>query len=122
MSRAMSKKRVEKPSRMPTMANKGGENLKEKQQRLREEREQKRMQLDKRHHYIIQMVAHCMGLEKNDVEEHLLEATAIQTMNNFLAANGEKKLMFYYQEPEVIEVDGNDCCSQYIKSECPASI
>ncbi|CAI9737796.1 Hypothetical predicted protein [Octopus vulgaris] len=52
-----------------------GENIKEKQQKLKEERESKRKQLDDRHWYILQTVADCLQLDKLDVEESILEGT-----------------------------------------------
>ncbi|KAL8616403.1 Dynein heavy chain 5, axonemal [Nucella lapillus] len=100
-SMSMSKKRDK--GRIPALST--GENLKEKQQRLREEKEQKRCQLDARHHYIIQTVADFIGVEKNEVEDNLLENSQVESMHKFLNANGEKKLLFYYQEPEQTEQD-----------------
>ncbi|XP_076449104.1 dynein axonemal heavy chain 5-like [Babylonia areolata] len=82
-----------------------GENLKEKQARLREERENKRSQLDPRHHFIITVVADFFALERNEVEDSLLDGNQIETMHRFMHANGEKKLLFYYQEPEQTEQD-----------------
>ncbi|XP_048253391.1 dynein axonemal heavy chain 5-like isoform X2 [Haliotis rufescens] len=77
-----------------------GENIKEKQQKLKEEREAKRAQLDDRHYYILQTVADSLGLERSEVEDAILEGNQIENMERFLAANGLNRLMFYYQEPE----------------------
>ncbi|XP_076449856.1 dynein axonemal heavy chain 5-like isoform X2 [Babylonia areolata] len=77
-----------------------GENIKEKQQKLKEEREAKRSQLDERHQYILQTVADSLGLEHSEVEDAILEGTQIETMNKFLGVNGVNRLLFYYQEPE----------------------
>ncbi|XP_053402509.1 dynein axonemal heavy chain 5-like isoform X4 [Mercenaria mercenaria] len=80
-----------------------GENIKEKQQKLKEEREAKRQHLDGRHIYILQTVADSLGLELSEVEDAILEGTQIETMDLFLDPKGRQgtnQLMFYYQEPE----------------------
>ncbi|KAK7469850.1 hypothetical protein BaRGS_00036128, partial [Batillaria attramentaria] len=77
-----------------------GENIKEKQQKLKEEREAKRSQLDERHNYILQTVADSLGLERSEVEDAILEGSQIETMHKFLGVNGVNRLLFYYQEPE----------------------
>ncbi|KAK7114139.1 dynein axonemal heavy chain 5-like isoform X2 [Littorina saxatilis] len=77
-----------------------GENIKEKQQKLKEEKEAKRAQLDERHNYILQTVADSLGLEHSEVEDAILEGSQIETMNKFLGVNGVNRLLFYYQEPE----------------------
>lgn len=47
------------------------------QQKLKEEREAKRAQLDGRHDYILSIVASCLGLEKADVEDAILEGNQV---------------------------------------------
>ncbi|XP_052831159.1 dynein axonemal heavy chain 5-like [Octopus bimaculoides] len=84
-----------------------GENIKEKQQKLKEERESKRKQLDDRHWYILQTVADCLQLDKLDVEESILEGTQIEIIHRFLEANGARQLIFYYQEPTVEKTTDN---------------
>ena len=37
----------------------------------------------------------------------------ILTMHDFMKPNGEKKLLFYYQEPEVSEANGNEIFASY---------
>ena len=49
----------------------------ELQQRLKEEKEQKRCQLDKRHNYIIQIVADTFGLDKAEVEDGILDGNQV---------------------------------------------
>lgn len=46
-------------------------------QKLKEEREAKRAQLDGRHDYILSIVASCLGLEKADVEDAILEGNQV---------------------------------------------
>ncbi|XP_025115342.1 dynein heavy chain 5, axonemal-like isoform X3 [Pomacea canaliculata] len=85
-------------SRLATLA--PGENIKEKQQKLKEEREAKRSQLDERHTYVLQIVADSLGLERSEVEDAILEGSQIDTMHKFFGVNGVNRLLFYYQEPE----------------------
>ncbi|CAL8289381.1 unnamed protein product [Merluccius merluccius] len=72
-------------------------------QKLKEEREAKRAQLDGRHDYVLSIVASCLGLEKADVEDAVLEGTQIDRMEQFFVAGGLPHLMFYYQEVDQLE-------------------
>ena len=74
---------------------------------MKEEREAKRAQLDERHGYIMVTVADCLGIERNDVEDALLEGTQIDTMNKFLVADGHTHLIFFYQDVESEKDAGN---------------
>lgn len=47
------------------------------QQKLKEEREAKRAQLDGRHDYVLSIVASCVGLEKAEVEDAILEGSQV---------------------------------------------
>ena len=47
------------------------------QQKLKEEREAKRAQLDDRHDYILVTVADALGLDKSEVEDAILEGTQV---------------------------------------------
>ncbi|TDH12124.1 hypothetical protein EPR50_G00067440 [Perca flavescens] len=87
----------------PTQPSVPVESLKEMQQKLKEEREAKRAQLDGRHDYILSIVASCLGLEKSDVEDATLEGNQIDRMEQFFVAEGLPHLMFYYQNTEPIE-------------------
>ncbi|XP_065102327.2 dynein axonemal heavy chain 5 [Paramisgurnus dabryanus] len=79
------------------------ENIKEMQQKLKEEREAKRAQLDARHDYVLSIVSSCVGLEKSEVEDAILEGTQIERMEQFFAADGLPHLIMYYQETEPME-------------------
>ncbi|KAJ0065958.1 hypothetical protein NL108_000216 [Boleophthalmus pectinirostris] len=72
-------------------------------QKLKEEREAKRAQLDGRHDYIFSIVASCLGLEKSDVEDAILEGNQIERMEQFFVSQGLPHLMFYYQDTEPTE-------------------
>jgi len=50
------------------------------QQKLKEEREAKRAQLDSRHDYILSIVSSCVGLEKAEVEDAILEGTQVNNI------------------------------------------
>ncbi|XP_034553818.1 dynein heavy chain 5, axonemal isoform X3 [Notolabrus celidotus] len=87
----------------PSQSSVPGESRKEMQQKLKEEREAKRAQLDGRHDYILSIVASCLGLEKADVEDAILEGNQIDRMEQFFVAQGLPHLMFYYQDTEPLE-------------------
>ncbi|KAM9353789.1 dynein axonemal heavy chain 5 isoform 2-T2 [Symphorus nematophorus] len=87
----------------PTQPSVPVESLKEMQQKLKEEREAKRAQLDGRHDYILSIVASCLGLEKADVEDAVLEGNQIDRVEQFFVAEGLPHLMFYYQDTEPVE-------------------
>nr|XP_055066586.1 dynein axonemal heavy chain 5 [Misgurnus anguillicaudatus] len=79
------------------------ENIKEMQQKLKEEREAKRAQLDARHDYVLSIVSSCVGLEKSEVEDAILEGTQIERMEQFFAVDGLPHLIMYYQDTEPME-------------------
>ncbi|XP_073341884.1 dynein axonemal heavy chain 5 isoform X2 [Pagrus major] len=87
----------------PTQSSVPVESLKEIQQKLKEEREAKRAQLDGRHDYILSIVASCLGLEKADVEDAILEGNQIDRMEQFFVAEGLPHLMFYHQDTQPSE-------------------
>ena len=47
------------------------------QQKLKEEREAKRSQLDERHYYVLQTVADSLGMERAEVEDAILEGNQV---------------------------------------------
>lgn len=73
---------------------------KENKQKLKEEREAKRAQLDARHDHILVVVASCLGVEKAEVEDAILEGSQIERIDSFFANGGHPHLMFYYQDVE----------------------
>ncbi|XP_037128984.1 dynein heavy chain 5, axonemal isoform X2 [Syngnathus acus] len=95
------------------------ESLKELQQKLKEEREAKRAQLDGRHDYVLSIVASCLGLEKADVEDAILEGDQLDRMEQFFVAEGLLHLMFYYQESG--SVDGGTSSSSSLQLPQPPS-
>ncbi|XP_039973302.1 dynein heavy chain 5, axonemal [Xiphias gladius] len=90
------------------------ESLKEMQQKLKDEREAKRAQLDGRHDYILSIVASCLGLEKADVEDAILEGNQIDRMEQFFVVEGLPHLMFYYQDTQPIEAAAASAPSQVV--------
>ncbi|KAG8442619.1 hypothetical protein GDO86_011415 [Hymenochirus boettgeri] len=79
------------------------ENIKEMQQKLKEEKEAKRALLDGRHDYVIESVAACLNLEKTEVEDAILEGNQIECIDRFFAVGGIRSIMFYYQDMEAPE-------------------
>ncbi|KPP75577.1 dynein heavy chain 5, axonemal-like [Scleropages formosus] len=75
-------------------------------QKLKEEREAKRAQLDSRHDYVLSILAFCLSLEKADVEEAILEGSQIDRMEKFFAAGGLPHIIFYYQDVDPVESAG----------------
>ncbi|KAF6020163.1 DNAH5 [Bugula neritina] len=92
-------------SRLTTLA--PGENLKEKQQKIKEEREARRAQLADTHRSLIETAADALSISRNEAEDSLLEGSQVDMMNDFLAANGSKHLLMYYQELDVDKDQGD---------------
>uniref|UniRef100_A0A671XLP8 Dynein axonemal heavy chain 5 n=1 Tax=Sparus aurata TaxID=8175 RepID=A0A671XLP8_SPAAU len=89
-------------------------------QKLKEEREAKRAQLDGRHDYILSIVASCLGLEKADVEDAILEGNQIDRMEQFFVAEGLHHLMFYHQDTQPSETEIDVMCGlNQIVFNCP---
>ncbi|CAF2198528.1 unnamed protein product [Rotaria magnacalcarata] len=70
-------------------------------QRLRDEREQKRSSLDDRHRYFFDIIATRIGKLRSEVEDNILESPNFNLMDQFLIADGNQYLVFFYQEPEI---------------------
>ncbi|XP_051576060.1 dynein axonemal heavy chain 5 [Myxocyprinus asiaticus] len=92
------------------------ENIKEMQHKLKEEREAKRAQLDNRHDYVLSIVSSCVGLEKAEVEDAILEGTQIERMEQFFAADGFPHLILYYQDTEPVEAAASSTMSRSKKA------
>uniref|UniRef100_A0A1I8ID59 Dynein heavy chain 5, axonemal n=1 Tax=Macrostomum lignano TaxID=282301 RepID=A0A1I8ID59_9PLAT len=78
-----------------------GENIKEKQQKLKEEREAKRNQLDDRHRHLLDQVADFYCLDRAEVEDGILDGNSVDQMEQFFAADGPCKIFVHYQEPDL---------------------
>nr|XP_009683066.1 PREDICTED: dynein heavy chain 5, axonemal [Struthio camelus australis] len=74
-------------------------------QKLKEEREAKRAQLDGRHNYLLDTVASCVNLDRAEVEDALLEGNQIERIDRFLATGGLRYLMFCYQDVETTDAE-----------------
>nr|XP_013808177.1 PREDICTED: dynein heavy chain 5, axonemal isoform X2 [Apteryx mantelli mantelli] len=74
-------------------------------QKLKEEREAKRAQLDGRHDYLLDTVASCVNLDRAEVEDAILEGNQIERIDRFLATEGLRHLMFYYQDVETTDTE-----------------
>ncbi|XP_078543788.1 dynein axonemal heavy chain 5 [Lissotriton helveticus] len=69
-------------------------------QKLKEEKEVKRAQLDGRHDYVLGIVAACLDLEKAEIEDAVLEGNQIERIDRFFAVGGLRHVIFYYQDVE----------------------
>lgn len=71
---------------------------------LKEEREAKRAQLDGRHDYILNTLALCLGLEKDDVEDAILEG--VQVLKETLSLGGVKnsKVIFFVKKEPILGI------------------
>ncbi|KAM8811434.1 dynein axonemal heavy chain 5 [Eudromia elegans] len=74
-------------------------------QKLKEEREAKRAQLDGRHDYLLDTVASCVNLDRAEVEDAVLEGNQMERIDGFLATGGLHHLMFYYQDVETTDTE-----------------
>ncbi|XP_077869965.1 dynein axonemal heavy chain 8-like [Saccoglossus kowalevskii] len=75
------------------------ETIKERQARLKEAREHRRIRIGKEHKYIFEIVGAKVDMEPSTIEEFILDTEQqIELMDQFLAKNDGRKLMFYYQE------------------------
>lgn len=79
--------------------------FKEKQQRLKDEREAKKAQLDGRHEYLIGCIADALNIEFTEVVDFIIEGDQIYRVTNFFQPNGKSNLIFFYQD---IEIDSNE--------------
>ncbi|XP_070190341.1 dynein axonemal heavy chain 5-like isoform X2 [Littorina saxatilis] len=75
-----------------------GEAMKEMQKQAKANKDERRMQLDAKHKYLFDQMADALGLDSSTVEDFILGDEKFDTMDAFFAANGARKLMFFYQE------------------------
>jgi dynein heavy chain len=88
----------------------GIDSVKDKQHKLKEERDAKRATMDTRHEYILNTVSQKFGMEQSEIEDSILEGVQLEFMNQFFAANGSHILMFYYESGEK-EAEGKGASS-----------
>ena len=73
--------------------------LKERQQKLKEEREALREGLDGRHRFVADVLADRFGMEYQEVEDALLTPEALEKFENFFEPTGASHLLFFYEPP-----------------------
>ncbi|XP_069476735.1 dynein axonemal heavy chain 5-like [Ambystoma mexicanum] len=61
-------------------------------------KDERRAQLDARHKFLISKLSDGLGLSENEVEDFLISDEKFNTIGDFFAANGSKKLLFFYQD------------------------
>ncbi|XP_072567808.1 dynein axonemal heavy chain 5 [Paramormyrops kingsleyae] len=71
---------------------------KEMVKQARAARDERRALLDVRHKYLISKLADGAGLVEGEVEETLISDDKFSLIEDFFAANGSKKLIFFYQD------------------------
>ncbi|XP_077866685.1 dynein axonemal heavy chain 5-like [Saccoglossus kowalevskii] len=69
-------------------------------QKLKEEREAKKAQLDGRHEYVLQTLADYLGMDYTEVVDAILDGKQIESMDGFFDADGPTTLMFFYQDTD----------------------
>ncbi|GAB1603059.1 dynein axonemal heavy chain 5 [Argonauta hians] len=74
-----------------------GETLKEMQKQVKATRDDRRMMLDLRHQVLFRQLSDALKIEINAVEEFVLSDEKFDTIEEFFVANGQKKLIFFYQ-------------------------
>ncbi|KAJ3342801.1 Dynein heavy chain 5, axonemal [Gonapodya sp. JEL0774] len=71
--------------------------------------DKKRASLDARHRYMLEKFAVMVDEKPSTLENHLLYSNKLETLNEFLAENGPRKILFFWQPPtkeEAILVKG----------------
>lgn len=76
------------------------------QQRLRDEREQKRSNLDERHRHLFDIIATRLAIERNEVEENILDSTNVKLFSRLITVSMRKSNEFSRTFPSVL-VDGS---------------
>ncbi|XP_039610084.1 dynein heavy chain 5, axonemal-like [Polypterus senegalus] len=74
------------------------ETRKEMVKQAKATKDERRAQLDARHRYLISLLSHGIGLTEADVEEFIVSDDKFGAIEDFFAANGTKKMTFFYQE------------------------
>ncbi|NXN16944.1 DYH5 protein, partial [Indicator maculatus] len=60
-------------------------------------KEERRAQIDERHRYLTSRLADGIGISEQQVEEAIISDDKFQLIEQFFAADGLKKLLFFYQ-------------------------
>ncbi|XP_074662389.1 dynein axonemal heavy chain 5-like [Tubulanus polymorphus] len=76
-----------------------GEAMKEMAKQAKANKEERRLQCDARHNWIFEKLANSLSIEIAAVEDAVLSDERFDLIEEFLAADGSRKLLFYYQEP-----------------------
>ncbi|XP_072018853.1 LOW QUALITY PROTEIN: dynein axonemal heavy chain 5-like [Amphiura filiformis] len=74
------------------------EAMREMAKQAKATRDERRTQMDARHQFIFGKLAESIRIEITQVEDFLLGDDKFDLLENFFAANGPRKLMFFYQE------------------------
>ena len=74
--------------------------LKERQQKLKEQREALREELDGRHRFIADVLSSRFQMEYQEVEDALLSQEYLDKFQDFFQADGASYLLFFYEPPD----------------------
>jgi len=74
------------------------EAMKEKQKQAKANKDERRMQMDGRHKFLILKLADAIGISCDQVEDFIVGDERFDLIEDFFAAKGSRKLLFFYQD------------------------
>ncbi|XP_066028864.1 dynein axonemal heavy chain 5 isoform X2 [Pocillopora verrucosa] len=83
----------------------GSEAMKERQKQAKALKEHRKMTMDSRHNFILSKISDYIGVDGAVVEDFILGDDKFDQIEDFFAADGSRKLMFFYQECTINRVD-----------------
>ncbi|XP_022781430.1 uncharacterized protein LOC111322570 isoform X2 [Stylophora pistillata] len=83
----------------------GSEAMKERQKQAKALKEQRKTTMDSRHNFILSKISDYIGADGAVVEDFILGDDKFDQIEDFFAAEGSRKLMFFYQECTINRVD-----------------
>lgn len=83
----------------------GSEAMKERQKQAKALKEHRKMTMDSRHNFILSKISDYIGVDGTVVEDFILGDDKFDQIEDFFAADGSRKLMFFYQECTINRVD-----------------
>jgi len=75
-----------------------GEAMKEMAKQAKQNKDERRMQMDARHKYLLEQLANALNLDQSAVEEFMVSDDRFDMMEDFFKAEGSRKIMFFYQD------------------------
>jgi dynein heavy chain len=84
-----------------------GDALLQLQMKAKANKEERRQTLDERHQYMFDQLSDAIDVERSVVEDYVLCDERFNTIENFFAINGSRKLMFFYQQKDPTSLSSN---------------